>query len=73
MCAAHPVTDYVYSSEVMLRLRRDYVESQNQLSEIKLRVSELEAEMSLTKRALVTAQSDCTGPQHHPTKDVWWW
>ncbi|KAI5852230.1 hypothetical protein BZA05DRAFT_39268 [Tricharina praecox] len=45
-------------SEVMLKLRQSYVDSQSQLSEIKIKVSELEAELATTKRALVTAQSD---------------
>ncbi|KAA8911349.1 HOOK protein-domain-containing protein [Sphaerosporella brunnea] len=45
-------------SEVMLKLRQNYLETQEQLSAAKLRISELEADLSTTKRALVTAQSD---------------
>lgn len=46
----------------MLKLRQNYLDSQTQLSEIKVKVSELEAELATTKRVLVTAQSDCMGP-----------
>jgi chromosome segregation ATPase len=43
----------------MLKLRQNYVDTQEQLSAAKLKISELEAELATTKRALVTAQSDC--------------
>jgi hypothetical protein len=43
----------------MLKLRQNYVETQEQLSAAKLKISELEADLATTKRALVTAQSDC--------------
>jgi hypothetical protein len=44
----------------MLRLRQSLVDAEKQLSEYKLRCSEVEAELSATKRELVTAQSDCS-------------
>ncbi|KAH8149454.1 uncharacterized protein LAJ45_06534 [Morchella importuna] len=48
----------VEGSDVMLRLRQSLVDAEKQLSEYKLRCSEVEAELSATKRELVTAQSD---------------
>lgn len=50
----------------MLRLRQSLVDAEKQLSEFKLRCSEVEAELSVTKRELVTAQSDCSFyPSNH--------
>lgn len=44
----------------MLRLRQNLVDAEKQLSEFKLRCSEAEADLSVTKRELVTAKSDCS-------------
>ncbi|KAF8245809.1 hypothetical protein K440DRAFT_603277 [Wilcoxina mikolae CBS 423.85] len=45
-------------SEVMLKLRQNLVDAETELSEIKRQQSETAAELAITKRALVTAQSD---------------
>ena len=49
-----------YRSEVMIKLRQNLVDAETQLSEIKRQQSETMADLVTTKRALVTAQSDCT-------------
>jgi len=50
----------IVRSDVMLRLRQSLVDAEKQLSGFKLRCSEAEADLSVTKRELVTAKSDCS-------------
>lgn len=59
----------IVRSDVMLRLRQSLVDAEKQLSEFKLRCSEAEAELSITKRELITAKSDCSFyPKKYPLR-----
>lgn len=55
-------TNIGFRSDILLKLRENVLANDAEVSKLRKEVTELEADLSVTKRALVTAQSDCEEP-----------
>ena len=58
----HILTDEFYRNEAVMSTRKLYIEANNELSAVKNKLADLQAQLSARDRELLTAKADCKSP-----------